>query len=412
MKTNLIYSFFVLTFISQVSYGQINQYQNGILPYDSTTTYLIELSGDRSDISNALNRKFLQKIAFGGYIDSDLKESVARRLDRNNYYRGSMNPGLSLSYFSDSKRFGYLFSYRYTNLINVGFSEDLFQVIFNGNSDFGDRTAILSKSYLKKEEFQSLSFGLIDKKSGSFLSLGVYDGMDYRDFKLGATGLATDYEDIDGEEFAERVYFSTRDSEFSESSKKYRPFSNGVGIGLSGVYNFEKSGHKFRVSVSDLGAIYWRDLSYRDTTGQFEFDGFEWSPGDDGRLGNVVDNLVDSLIPNAENVNKWSLLPGYVNIQYYAPAKARLFLSARALHYYGKDYYSEVSADLNLKYGKKNFLWLTAGFGDYSTYIFGLGTEFSFYKQGVFRIGTRQVLGLIDSEWPSTNIYFNYSHRL
>lgn len=412
MKNYLIYSIFVFTLISQIGYGQVNQFQNGSLPYDTTTTILIEIGGDRSDISNALNREFLQKIAFGGHIDSDLKESVIKEFDGDNYYRGSMNPEVSLSYFADSSRFGYLFSYRYTNLTNAGFSDDLFRLIFNGNSDFGDRTANLSKSSLKSEVFQSLSFGLIDKRSGSFLSFGIYDGVNYKDFKLGATGLATDYATIDGEELAEKVYLSTRDSEFSESSKSYSPFGNGVGFGISGAYNFEKSGHQFRVAVSDLGAIYWRDLSYRDTTGQFEFDGFEWSPGDDGRFGNVVESLVDSLIPSSAKINKWAMLPGYVEVNYYAPAKARVFLSARALHYYGKDYYSEISGDLNMKYGKKNFLWLTAGFGDYSTYIFGFGTEFSFYEQGVFRIGTRQVLGLLNSETPSANIYFKYSHRL
>lgn len=412
MKTKLIYSFFIFTFIYQIGYGQVNQFKNGVLPYDTTTTVLIELSGDRSDISNALNREFLQKVAFGGHIDSDLKESVIEKLDHNNYYRGWMNPSVSLSYFPDSTRFGYLFSYRYTNLIDAGFSADFFKLVFNGNSDFGDQTAILSRSYLKNEIFQSLSFGLIDKESGSFLSLGIYDGIEYKDYKLGETGLATDYIEIDGEEFAEKVYIKTRDSEFSESSKKYSPFGNGIGIGLSGAYNLEKSGHKFRVSVSDVGAIYWRDVSFRDTTGQFDFDGFEWIPGDDGRLGNVIESLADSLIPNSEKINKWTLLPGYVEINYYAPANARVFLSARALHYYGKDYYSEISGDLNMKYGKRNFLWVTAGFGDFSKYIFGLGTEFSFYKQGVFRIGTRQVLGLLDSKMPSANIYVKYTHRL
>lgn len=412
MKTKLIYCLLIFTSLWKVGYSQINQFKDGSLPIDSTTTYLIELGGDRSDLSNALNMKFLQKIAFGGQIDLDLKESVSGKLDRENYYRGSMNPTFSISIFPEAKKIGYLFSYRYNNLMNVQFSDDLFKLIFYGNSYFGDQTANLSKSSLKNEVFQSLSFGLIHKKSGSFLSIGIYDGIDYRDFRLGPTAMATDYQNFNGEDYSQKVYFSTEYAEFRESSKPYKPFGNGAGIGISGAYNFEKSDHSFRVAFTDLGFIYWDDLSFRDTSGHYEFSGFNWRPGESGQLSNVVETLVDSLIPASSSVNEWILLPGYVEINYYAPAKKRLFLSARALHYYGKDYYSEFSADLNVKYGNKNFIWLTAGVGDYSKYLLGLGTEFSFYERGVFRLGTRHILGFIDSEWTSTSIYFTYSHRL
>lgn len=412
MKPKPIYCLLIFTSLWQVGYSQINQFKDGSLPTDSTTSLLVELNADRSDISNALNRSFLQKFAFGGFIDTDLKESVGERLESENLYRGLMNPSLSISVFPESKKFGYLFSYRYTNLINFDFSKDLFNLVFYGNAFFGNEIANLSKSYFRNEEFQSLSFGLISKKSGSFLSIGIYDGIDFWNFKLGTTAFATDFLPVENEMLAQKTYLSTRDSEFTESSQNYKPFGNGAGIGISGAYNFEKSDHSFRVAFTDLGFIYWDDLSFRDTSGHYEFSGFNWRPGESGQLSNVVETLVDSLIPASSSVNEWILLPGYVEINYYAPAKKRLFLSARALHYYGKDYYSEFSADLNVKYGNKNFIWLTAGVGDYSKYLLGLGTEFSFYERGVFRLGTRHILGFIDSEWTSTSIYFTYSHRL
>lgn len=395
-----------------MGYSQINQFKDGSLPIDSTTSLLVELNADRSDISNALNRSFLQKFAFGGFIDTDLKESVGERLESENFYRGLMNPSLSISVFPESKKFGYLFSYRYTNLINFDFSKDLFNLVFYGNAFFGNEIANLSKSYFRNEEFQSLSFGLISKKSGSFLSIGIYDGIDFWNFKLGTTAFATDFLPAENEMLAQKTYLSTRDSEFTESSQNYKPFGNGVGVGISAAYNFETKGHKFRVAVSDLGAMYWTDLSRRDTSGQFEFEGYEWHIDNEDGIESSIDNLVDSLNPSVQNINKWMLLPGYVEINYYAPAKKRLFMSARALHYYGTDYYSELSADLNMKYGEKNFLWLTAGFCDYSAYMIGLGTEISPYANGRIRIGTRQVSGIIDSKMPATNIYFQYSHRL
>lgn len=386
---------------------------NGDLPYDTSTTYLIEVAADRYDVSNALNRSFIQKMIFGGHIDNDLKQSVVDRFDGVNYYRGSMNPSASFTLFPDSGRYGFTFSYRYTNYIDLAFADDLFNLVFYGNAEMDDRMAVLSKSDLTYQTFHSVSIGLVDKRSGSFLNLGIYDGFDYRSYKLGPTSFVTDYESFGDNEFAEKIKLITMDSKFLESSRSYKPFENGVGIGLSGAYIFESaSGHTFRVSAQDVGVMYWKNLSSRDTTGSFEFGGFAFSSGDEGGINNIVESLTDSIMPVSKNTNEWIMLPGYVRMDYYAPAKTRFFTSAKALHYYGRDNYTEFSADLNMKYGKKNILWLTGGVGGYSTYIFGLGTQFSIFKDGVIKLGTRQVLGIFDSRTPASHAYIQYMHRL
>ncbi len=210
-----------------------------------------------------------------------------------------------------------------------------------------------------------------------------------------------------------RIYTLTRvNSEFLESSNSYKPFGNGVGLGLSGAYNFETSNQKFSVSITDLGAIYWTDLASRDTSGEFNFSGFEFNLRDGSVVDNVVESLVDSIIPTSEIINKWVLLPGYIRINYVSGTNKRFFASARAVHYYGSDQYTELSADINMKYGKSNFLWLTAGVGGYGKYLIGMGTEFSILKNGVFKIGSRQVLGIFDGSFPTSNIYFQYVQRL
>ena len=413
MKLKFIYGLLLLTLISKSGYGQIELMHNGALPFDSSTTYLIEIAADRYDVSNSLNRSFIQKMVFGGHIDNDLKQSVSDRFEGNNYYRGSMNPSASFTLFPDSGKYGFTFSYQYTNYTDLRFPDDLFNLVFYGNTNMEDRLAILSKSDLNYQTFHSLSFGLVDKKSGSFLSMGIYDGFDYRRYKLGATAFVTEYESVGNNEFAEKIKLGTFDSEFVESSRSYKPFGNGVGIGLSGAYIFESAaGHTFRVSAQDVGVMYWKNLSNRDTTGYFEFEGFAFSPGNDGNLTDVVGSLTDSIMPASKNINDWVLLPGYVRIDYYAPAKTRFFASVRALHYYGRDNYTEFSADLNMKYGKKNILWITGGVGGYSSYILGLGTQFSVFKDGVLKLGTRQVLGLFDAQMPASHAYIQYTHRL
>src|SRR5690554_1919302 len=203
------------------SYGQIDPLRNGDLPYDSATTYLIEVAADRYDVRNSLNRSFIQKLFFGGYIDNDLKQSVADRFNGSNYYRGSMSPSANFTLFPDFAKYGYTFSYRYTNYIDLEFTDDLFDLIFYGNSGTAGRRAILSKSNITYQTYHSFSFGLVGKKSGSFLNLGIYDGIDYRNYKFGSTVFQTEYEKFGENEFAEHIQLSTSDSKFLERSEEH-----------------------------------------------------------------------------------------------------------------------------------------------------------------------------------------------
>jgi len=401
--------------VAQLCIAQSGLLKDGNLRYDSTTTFLIELSGDRSDISNSLNRDLIQKLVFGGHINSELKDGVKNRLDRENYYRGSMSPRISLSFFPDSSKYGFSASYSYTNIINLWFRDDLFNLVFYGNKQLGTNKTYIAPSNLKYENYQSLSFGIVEKQSGSFLNLGIYDGIAYKNYKLGSTTFLTEYANIENSEIAEKIYLDAKYSEFIESSNAYKPFGNGIGVGISGAYNFQTANHKIQVSARDVGVIYWKNLTVRDTSGNFEFDGFNFNLKDEGSLNNGVESLIDSIIPGSKTKNAWILLPGYVRIDYYAPAEKRFFVSARILHYYTRDNFTEFSADLNMKYGKQNFLWLTGGFGGYGGYggyMFGLGTEFSIFNHGIVRIGSRHALGLLDGGMPASNVYFQYAHRL
>src|SRR5690554_2307225 len=253
--------------------------RGGALPFDSSSTYLFEIDLNRYDVSNSLNRDFIQKLVFGGHINHDLKHTVSDRLRTHNNYRGYMLPSFHLAHFPSSGRFGYLLSYRYTNLIDLEFSEDFFNLIFYGNSALSKRRQFLSNTHLKYQTYHSLSLGLVDKKSGSFLSLGIFDGIDFRDYQFGNSVFHTGYVSYANNEFSETVALQMSDSKFMESTRSYRPFKNGIGLGLNGAFNFKSGDHTFRISVKDLGIMHWKNVSSRDTSGYFQFNGFSYSPG-------------------------------------------------------------------------------------------------------------------------------------
>src|SRR5690606_41690010 len=56
------------------------------------------------------------------------------------------------------------------------FTEDSYALAFFGNAHMEDRTAHLGPRALEQTEFQLISFGEENARTGSFLELGVVDG--------------------------------------------------------------------------------------------------------------------------------------------------------------------------------------------------------------------------------------------
>lgn len=380
---------------------------DGTLPFDSTSSVIINIQADRFDQSNALTRVFYQKLAFGGYISENAKEGVDKGLKATNHYGGGMQPGLSLTFLRDSAKYGYTVAYRYTQLSSAQFSDDLFNLIFRGNSYFGTDPANLSNSKFKNQSYQHIDFGLMDQKSGSFLSIGIYDGITFKNISVDEANFLTEYNTINGISYAEQVSLLTNNLRIEESKNSYSPFKNGFGIGVSAAYNLKTDIGFFSAEIQDLGLMRW-NIEQSDTSGAFIFEGMDWNPDLDRSDGNIIDNLKDSLHLHSTSESKWAALPGMISLRYISPTNGKFFTSARLRYYYTLGYFPELTVSVNKKYGERNIFWISANAGGYNYFDIGFGTQIQFFERSFLTLGTRNLSGLLLNNGHAESIFVQF----
>lgn len=393
--------------MSSLCFSQNAILHDGTLPFDSTSSVIINIQADRFDQSNALTRVFYQKLGFGGYISEDSKEDVDKGLKVTNHYGGGMQPGMSLTFLRDSAKYGYTVAYRYTQLSSAQFSEDLFNLIFRGNSYFGPDPANLSNTKFKNESYQHVDFGLMDQKTGSFLSIGIYDGIKFQNITTNDASFLTEYNTISGISYADEVSLTAQNLKIEESKNSYSPFKNGFGFGLNGAYNLKTDIGFFSAEIQDLGLIGW-NIQQSDTSGTFEFEGMDWNPDLDRSDGNIIANLKDSLQIHSTSETKWAALPGMISLRYVSPTNGKFFATAGLRYYYTLGYYPELTVSINRKYGKRNVFWISANGGGYNYFDIGLGTQIQFFERSFLTLGTRNLSGILLNSGHAESLFVQF----
>lgn len=404
-----VIAFFVVSL--QLS-AQINWLADGRIPYNDSTKFFIQIQGERSDYSDALSREFMQTALFGGYIDDGLKSKANKYLGPSNHYAGLLNTSAYLTIFPDSSKFGFSFGYEYVNLASIQFSADLYNLAMYGNSMFGEDVVYLNNSSQNYIQYQKIAFGLVHKQSGAFLSLGLYDGMDYINYDLGDMAMSTQYETQNGTSYAENITVTTDGFSSSQSKNGDNPFQSGVGFGLSGGYQMKTEMGNFNVAVRDLSVMHWNGLSTSDTSGTYTYDGFFWDFGSDSQGSDIFESLKDSLVPNAKTEDKWILLPGSIALSYHSVAKNKISAGISASYQWGLKLYPELLASGIYHVKNDNLIWVNAAIGGYYGLSAGIGGSISFLQSSTLTIGSKYITGLVSPNGKATNIFFQYNLKL
>jgi len=385
--------------------------QDGKLAFDSLSTNLILIGAERIDESNALSREILSKFLFGGHISDSQKTQVRNRLEGQNYYGGKTTPGLTYTYFQPNKDFGVSVSYRYRNLSSVQFTDDLYTIIFYGNNEFRESPAVLGKSSLRLFNYQSLSIGLVDKKSGSNINLGVYDNRAYSETDISETTLNTAFNTSEPYPFAEEVSLQAG-SYSSRQSTGQNLFNSGIGIGLSGEYSFELDGSQFILGVQDLGAMYIKNLQISDTSGVFEFGGFDWNIGEESPLNDVFSSLEDSLSPSVREADQWVMLPTLFSISYISPMFGNFYLRADGNYRIEMGFNPELGVAINYRFNDDNTLWVRPVVGGFCDFSVGIGAQLSVFEKTLMQFGSNHLFGIVSGEGRSTSLFIQLIQRI
>src|SRR5205085_3956 len=95
--------------------------------------------------SNGMNNAMINKLVFGGYIDSNMKAQSAKHLKGKNNFGTNLTYNVS-AFIKGGKKFDYLIEFKEQEIVNAAYTSDFYNLMFYGNKMYKGQTANLSGS--------------------------------------------------------------------------------------------------------------------------------------------------------------------------------------------------------------------------------------------------------------------------
>lgn len=366
----------------------------------------LTISGQAGYDSNVLNNALVWGLIEGGTLHGDVREHNAEALGSDN------RMGLVLLGQVTATWGGNLLgldgwmaraSVAHRDLLGVRFSQDAYDLSFFGNARFEDRIAKLGPGAFEQIRYQSLAFGAEHRRTGSYVEVGVVNGMDLNTGQLRQADL---YTAPDG-----RYLDLDLDGNFQRSDTAEGRWSKGIGmvVALQWRHELDLFGGRqiLTCSARDLGFVVWGPRSLqlqRDSAIHYE--------------GILVDNILDldGLILDQHHIQD-SLGLGYQPGTITTPLPACFTLqlelgreivqrSSRAFHayevaldqYWLTGYKPRLSAIRNVGLGGQCLATVGVSAGGFGGIRGELGVEFNICREVRFGLGTPNVVGLCSQQ--------------
>ena len=276
-------------------------------------------------------------------------------------------------------------------------SKDAFGLLSNGNANYQGSRVPLNSIQGEMQGFQSIGFGIYDKRTFSSIGISMVNGLTYQQFSLfppssfytspNADTLQLDYS-----------------GEYVRSANP-RPNGNGIGFSIDGEYNFVRDRGVDKKEVWNTLGI--RNLGWVNWNGQSQvvsFDStFTWTGVDlNGILNgdsllNGTSGFADTLITSSQNVSFWRPLRGsfYVRSVYRWNEKVRL---TAGLEMFAAP--MKPLATLGIMYmPKKNcIVSMNISNGAYGNWKLGMGVQWLIANQFYFGFQTSNLPGYFFKE--------------
>lgn len=278
--------------------------------------------------SNTVPATFSNAFIFPKYIDEALKNTAIELLKaKNNRFGTELSYGFEATIYPDSiwKADKQAISLGYkSNFAGSGrFNADLFQLIFNGNSQFLGKNADLSETALYLINYRSLnaSFNKMHNRFGYSVGMAVYQGMSHLNIDLPTAGLYTDT----AAAFLDLNWKGSYLRSGAASNTWNASPSLGFGLNMASVLHL-RGKYQISAEVQDLGFIQWNaqtELFKRDTA--FRFTGLQfndvWTYSDTNLV--LGDSLVRRLRGRDERGSEMTMLPYTLRLGFsYSNGKA------------------------------------------------------------------------------------------
>jgi len=270
--------------------------------------------------SNTVPAAFSNAFIFPKFIDETLKNKAIDRLnDSNNRFGTELTYGAEACFYPDStwkaNKQALSIGYKSNFMATGSFNDDLFQLVFKGNSQFLGKNADLSETALYLINYRSAyaNFNKIHDRFGYSVGMACYQGVSHVNINLPQAGLYTD----SSAAYLDLNWKGSYLQSGAASNKWNNSPSLGFGINLASIVFLQ--GYKYQLSaeVQDFGFIQWNDQTEvfkRDTA--FRFTGLQfndvWTYSDTNLV--LGDSLVRRLRGREERGSEMTMLPYTVRI--------------------------------------------------------------------------------------------------
>lgn len=357
------------------------------------------INGNLDITGTSMRKEFVNTLAFGGYIDSEMKDRTLKSTRGNNrigvFGSGELTYVSGASSLFKSGKYSWLVKGGYYVVGNVNYTKDAFKLTFYGNSYLGSDTANLTGTRISGMQFQKAGFGFYHKKTGSSLTLNVVNVQN----QLGGY--------IRKGEFSQDPNMDSvslhLNGDMTYSSGKQ--FSKGIGFAIDFDYYLKvpwlKDSATFQFSVQNLGAAYMFEpqTSYSpDST--YRYSGFTLDQiKNSGNLFGDNFSLLDSLNVEKKTVKRWVMVPAYIQVM-----KLVDISSAKKLQsFFGIRFYPTIGivptgfAGLFYRFVPRVSASANIAFGGSSTVRGGLMFGYHGNQVGI-QLGTDDIYGLVSKK--------------
>jgi hypothetical protein len=359
--------------------------------------------------SNAITTTFAGAFLTKNDITDGMKSRILNYAPKIIKYEDELKAGLAYKHYFKKKGIALYVSYYHRNIRSLTTSRDAFELVFEGNKPFENKTADLSHISFENLMYNQYSIG-ISKSDGHFfagINISYLQGFNNQQVRNPNGSLYT----APYGEYINASYNLT----FNEATSGGSDFFdlNGQGISADLQFGYSSAKNHFTLSVQDLGYIAWgkHPINYTTDT-SFTYSGIVISDitniSGSGLQGIKLDSVLGTLSPKKTTNAYKTTLPATIQATYSHLFKLKkhdmIFtagLNTRLLANYYAYGYVKTTFLLNHDWATS----VSAGAGGYS--LFNLGYDFGKkWKNFDFLLGTNNLIGcLVPMYYPGSSFY-------
>lgn len=346
--------------------------------------------------STSIGKDITKSFFYGGFINDGMKGQTSARQQLINRFGIDLNSEIEYrnhtsKIFKDSTK-GFLLKHGIYNFSAIEYAEDVFDLLFYGNSAFIGDTAFLTGSRFDSYTFQKIGFGWFDKYSKSSFTLnaiGVHNiisgrienGSLYQSASIDSIGLSLDAK-----------YNQSNSNAFC-----------GFGLAVDVDYRFDMPKNKnekiyFQLLMRNLGVVFLPKVRSYSINSNVNYDAYSI---DDlmnaSTIFNDTEGTLGSFSDSSSSGTDWKLLPALFQftklvdrssmrkLQGFYGARAYLSSSFMPMFFSGMDYHPVkwYRIGLQASYGGfSNLRWGMYSALKFDRFSLSLASENLFSKTG------------------------------